>query len=110
MKETTGLVTININNLTATFVQTGTEHIEATQQIGTSAETFGMGEVGTPGWAWFKNLDDADDVQIGVDNTGFVPFATLEPGEYTIVPLSAAPYGKSLGASPIRVQYLIIER
>lgn len=49
--------------------------------IGTSAENLTMTDISTPGILYVKNLDATNFVEIGVDNTGFVAMAKLEPGD-----------------------------
>jgi hypothetical protein len=80
------------------------------QDIATSAEAFEVGDVADYGLAFFKNLDASDSVQIGIDDSGFVPFSELKPGEWCIAPLADAPHGKSLGAGSVKVQYAIVAR
>lgn len=49
--------------------------------IGTSAENLVLTDIATPGILYVKNLDATNFVEIGVDNTGFVAMAKLEPGD-----------------------------
>lgn len=54
------------------------------QTIGTDAagEEITVGDVGTLGWAWFKNLDDTNFIELGIQDGGtFFPFARLNKGE-----------------------------
>ena len=52
------------------------------QDIGTSAEAVGTGDVASLGWAWFRNLDTTNYVEIGPDSAGsLVPFLKLKAGE-----------------------------
>jgi len=54
-----------------------------TQAIGFAAhEALTVGDVGTLGWAWFRNLDATNFVQIGVDVAAtFYPLVRLNAGE-----------------------------
>lgn len=68
--------------------------IRNVQTIGTSEEALALGDIVTPGFAMFKNLDDTNFVEIGT--TGFVPFVKLEPGQMCILPLATtAPYARA---------------
>ena len=57
------------------------------QVIGTSEETVTVGDVGTLGYAYFRNLDATNYVDIGPDSTGIVGFIRLEPGDFCILRL-----------------------
>lgn len=62
--------------------QSTAEIIINVQTIGTSAEAVELGDIATPGWARFHNLDPTNFVQVGVDDGGgFVPFMKVLPGE-----------------------------
>jgi hypothetical protein len=70
--------------------------IRATKNIGTSQEAIPLGDVTTPGWAVFQNLDDTNFIEIGLDVGGFQPFIKLEPGYQCVVPLgTSAPYARA---------------
>jgi len=107
---TAGVVPFMASLAQGAFAQTGETFVSGIQSIGTTAEAFGIGDVASPGWSYFKNLDAEDDVEIGVDDSGFIPFATLKPGEWCIVPLESAPWAESQGAGAVLVQYAVIER
>lgn len=91
---------------------TGNGYIENTQLIGTDAggEALVLGEVGTPGWCRFQNLDDTNFVEIGFDDTGFVTFLKLLANEETgwMRISQAAPYARADTAN-VRLNYTIIE-
>lgn len=62
-----------------------------TQQIGTSHETIGVTDITSLGWAVFKNLDNTNWIEVGVDvAAAFYPFLRLLPGETVVVRLSPA--------------------
>ena len=88
----------------------GTRYIDNVQNIGTTAEALGVGDVGTAGWAYFKNLDLTNYVEIGRDISGFQAFIKLLPGEACVVRLgTSAPYAKANTAA-IDLKYVIIEQ
>ncbi len=65
--------------------QTNARLIRNVQEIGTSEEILETGDVATPGWAVFVNLDDTDYVEIGNFTGGtFYPFLKLKPGDQMI--------------------------
>lgn len=62
-----------------------------TLSIGTTHEAVATTDVTNKGWAFFKNLDTVNFVDIGVDVAAtFYPVLRLEPGESTVVRLSPA--------------------
>jgi len=74
-----------------------------TQRIGTNtAELISVGDVATPGWAWFRNLSTNNNIAVGVMdvNTNFLEFARFAPGEYGLIPLGTnSIYGMANGAT-----------
>jgi hypothetical protein len=73
-------------------------------------EALVMGDVGTAGWAFFRNLDGTNFVVIGVDDSGtFHPFLKLKAGQYCICPLgTSAPYAKADTAA-VQLQFRIYD-
>ena len=62
-----------------------------TQQIGTTHETIGVTDITSLGWAVFKNLDNTNYIEVGVDvSATFYPFLRLLPGETVVVRVSPA--------------------
>lgn len=78
--------------------------------IGTAShEALPVVDVGTAGWAFFKNLDSTNYVEIGTDATGtFVPFLKLLAGESSgpIRLATSAPYAKANTAA-VKLEYAI---
>jgi len=63
----------------------------AVLSIGTSEEAIALTDVANAGWAYFRNLDEDNFVEIGPTSGGaIVPFIRLEPGEYAICRLTPA--------------------
>jgi hypothetical protein len=69
--------------------------IRNVQNIGFAAdEALQLGDVTTPGWCVFQNLDDTNYVEIGVGS--FTPFLKLKPGEQCVCRLgTTAPRAKA---------------
>ena len=62
-----------------------------TLSIGTTHEAVATTDITNKGWAFFKNLDTTNFVDIGVDvSATFYPLLRLEPGESVVVRLSPA--------------------
>lgn len=60
-----------------------------TQLIGTTPEQVAIGDVATCGWAFFRNLNTSNVLEIGAADasTNFLPLIRLAPGQYCLLPL-----------------------
>lgn len=78
-------------NLSVTV--SGSKYVSGVQNIGTSEEAISLGDLGTPGWAWFKNLDGTNYIEIR-PNTGVADLIKLKPGEFALFRITsdAVPY------------------
>lgn len=78
--------------------------------VGTTHEAISLGDVATPGWCWFENLDPTNYVEIGVVvSSTFYPVIKLKPGEFQPCRLgTTAPYAKANTAS-VKLDYEIFE-
>jgi hypothetical protein len=88
----------------------GEDFLNATQLIGTTAETLNLGEIGgVPAQILIKNIDATNFVEIG-GNTDLETFKIkISPGRATIIePTSATLYAKANTAA-VRIQLLAIE-
>jgi pantothenate kinase type III len=91
--------------------QTTARLIRNVQEIGFAAhEALALGDVGTPGFACFINLDDTNFVEIGIDvAAAFHAFAKLKAGEQCVVRLgTAAPYAQADTAA-VELFYIIYD-
>jgi len=77
--------------------QSAANLIRNVQNIGTTEEALALGDVATPGFAVFQNLDGTNFVEVGSYVAGtFYPFLKLKPGEMQMVRIGvAAPYAKA---------------
>jgi hypothetical protein len=82
----------------------------STISIAITATAIPLGQITTPGWSWFRNLDSTNYVQLMNGATGAV-FARLEPGEFALIPLDSAcvPYAIA-NTAPIDLEFLISSR
>ncbi|QNN24328.1 hypothetical protein HED60_19310 [Planctomycetales bacterium ZRK34] len=81
------------------------------QNVGTSHEALSVpSEIATAGYAFFRNLDDTNFVEIGIDDTAtFESVIKLKPSEFALLRLSTtAPYAKADTAA-VNLEYLIVE-
>lgn len=70
-----------------------------------------VSDIGTAGWAFFRNLDVTNYVELGLDVTGtFVPFCKLLPGEYALVPLSTTAVYAKANTAAVNLRWLILPR
>ena len=95
IKVTTGLrvvksaIEVIVSNKTTTLDMTGDAFIRNAQTVGTTHEALVTGDLGTAGWALFKNLDTTNYVEIGVDVAAtFYPVVKLLAGESCVFRLS----------------------
>lgn len=87
----------------------GTGGIQNIVAGGTAGETITMGDTGTAGYAFFRNTDTANFVEIGIQVTGtFYPFVKLKAGESCVLRLGTnTPYARSNTATT-NLQYFIL--
>lgn len=88
----------------------GTDYIHKTQTIGTTAEALDIGDIGTCGWMYVRNLDNTNYVEISR--------ATLSSGQGTVKVKAGESQLFRLGSntpfaiantSPVEIQYIIVE-
>ena len=89
----------------------GTAAIGGAQDIGTStnAESITMSDVSSAGYAWFRNTDTTNYVEIGTGTgASFAPFIKLKAGEIAVCRLGTnAPTAKANTAA-VKLQYYIL--
>lgn len=96
--------------------QVSAKMIRNVQTIGTIREALGLGDVTTPGYCVFINLDDTNFVEIGVEGfidgvgtVGFIGFLKLKPGEKALCRLTtAAPFAKA-DTADVELFYIMYE-
>ena len=79
--------------------------IRNVQEIGTSDESLELGDVTTPGFAVFQNLDDTNYVEIGTGS--FTAFLKLKPGEFAMCRLSTAAPTAQADTAAVDLFYII---
>lgn len=83
--------------------------IRAKQNIGTSEEALALGEVTSPGWAFFINRDVTNFINLKVATSGAI-FAKLLPGEFAMLRLGSgaqAPYAIADTAA-CQLEYMLV--
>lgn len=88
---------------------TGDHAIHKTQEIGTSAENLDKGEITTPGYGLFHNLDGTNFVEIGYDDTGFKPTVKIESGEWALFRLAQATPQAKADTAACDLEFILIE-
>ena len=87
---------------TITPTMSGSVYSTAAQTIGTTHGVLGIAsDVATKGYAWFRNLDTTNYVEIGLEvSAAFQPLIKLKAGEVALVRLSnVSVYAKANTAS-----------
>jgi hypothetical protein len=94
---------------TFTVDMAGTTGTGGIQSIGTTYEALSMGDTGTAGYAYFRNTDATNYVELGVVVAAtFYPFAKLKAGEAGVFRLGTnTPYALANTAS-ISLQYYVL--
>lgn len=96
------------------FDQTAQGANGGVQEIGFAAhEAVALGDLTTEGYAIFRNLDDTNFLELGIDvAAAFEPVARLEPGEIALYRISqdagATPYAQANTAA-CNLEYMILE-
>lgn len=87
----------------------GTKRISSVQALSTSAEQITIGEVGTAGYAYFRNLDATNNISLGLDSDAAPAFCTLKPGEFAVLRLASATLYAVAAAGTPSLAYDIFE-
>jgi len=93
-----------------TVTVSGTDYIHTTQNVGTAEEALGLGDLGSLGWAMFKNLDSTNFVSIKTATSG-VAFTKLKAGESCVFRFGSgvtAPFVIA-DTAPVAIEYMIVE-
>jgi hypothetical protein len=87
----------------------GTTAIGGAQDIGTTAEALSITDVSTAGWAYFRNTDTTNYVEIGTGTAGsFVAFGKLKAGEACLIRLGTNAPTARANTSAIKLQFYIL--
>ena len=97
--ENPGVLSVDMNGSNATG---------GVQTIGTTAETITITDVATPGYAYFRNTDSTNFVEIGTGTGSFVPFAKLKKGEACIVRLGTTAPTARANTAALTLQFYIL--
>jgi hypothetical protein len=102
--------------LPAEFNQDAGGYFSNVLQVGTTAEELDLGGITVPGWAFFRNLDATNFIEVGRDDTGFISFARLRAGSATVAgewflgPVGPGAIWAKADTAAARLQYIITER
>jgi hypothetical protein len=79
------------------------------QNVTTTAAAITMGSVTTAGYAYFRNTDTTNAIEIGTGTSPFVPFAKLKAGEAAVFRLGTNSPTAKAAASTVNLQYYILQ-
>lgn len=110
-------ISVTNGNLTSIVVnevdnadQSTARRIHNSQTIGTTHEAIVMGDLATPRWARFKNLDSTNFVEIGVEVAAtFYPVVKLLAGEHAQLPLSDGTYYAQADTASVELDCFILD-
>jgi hypothetical protein len=80
----TNQVAIEPAKFTNTVTMTGADHLQGTQNVGTSWEVLSVGEIATRGFNLIKNLDSTNYVEISSDDAPTNAPIRLNAGEFCL--------------------------
>jgi hypothetical protein len=92
-----------------TFDVAGAKYVAGVQNIGTSEEAIHLGDLGTPGWYYLRNLDNTNYIEVR-PNTGVADCLKLKPGEFSVgrFAADAVPYAIA-NSGACNLEKLIVE-
>lgn len=81
------------------------------QNIGIASEQIVMTDIGTAGYAFFRNLDTTNFVSISIVNPAVAgtSFAKLRPGEWCFVPTAILAFYAIADTAPVDLQIIYLE-
>ena len=85
---------------------TGTRYLVNCQRVGTSDEALVVGDLATAGYAWFKNLDPTNYVQIGLAASYTIRLKALQE---SLVPIDTLSLFAKANTAECLLQYVIFE-
>jgi hypothetical protein len=90
LQVTKGNLTIDRSTNSGRATMSGTRMSSVVQNIGTTYEAVSISsEVGTAGWAYLKNNDTTNYVEVGLEvSAAFHPFLKLKAGEAAVLRLA----------------------
>jgi len=103
-----GNVDHTLSDAAKTFDVTGTRYIRAVQNVGTSEEALDMGDITDPGWAYFRNLDSSNYVEIRAA-TGDTACIRINAGESCCFRLIATAPFVIANTGAIDLEYMIVQ-
>lgn len=103
-----GNVDLTLSDAAKTFDVTGTRYVRGVQAVGTSEEALDMGDISDPGWAYFRNLDASNYVEIFAA-TGETACIRLNAGESCCFRLVATAPFVQADTSSVDLEYMIVQ-
>ncbi|KKM85346.1 hypothetical protein LCGC14_1289990 [marine sediment metagenome] len=104
-------ITESMSDTATTFDMATAKYVKAVQEIGLTEEAIVMGDVTTPGWAYFKNLDATNFLTIR-EATAKDDLVKLKAGEHVVLRLDStdatAPFAIA-DTGACKLEYLILE-
>lgn len=99
---------VSVGESAKTFDVTGSKYVTGVQEAGTSAEAIGLGDVGTPGFFFIKNLDDTNYMEVLSATDGEV-LLKVKPLEFAVGRFGCAAPAVKADTAAVDFEYLIVE-
>ena len=91
-----------------TIDMTGGDYVHRNQTIGTSEEALDIGDIGTPGWCGFTNLDGTNFISLRA-GSGLANMIKVLPGETVVFRLATSTPYAIADTGACDSEYLILE-
>lgn len=70
-----------------TFDMSNNDMVQATQNVGTTAEALALGDLSLPAaYLYVRNMDPTNFVVLSLNSDGSTPFSKIRPGHFAIFP------------------------
>lgn len=104
-----GNVDLTLSDAAKTFDVTGTRYVRGVQSVGfASEEALDMGDITDPGWAYFRNLDASNFVEIA-RATGESALIRLKAGESCCFRMIATAPFVQADTGAVDLEYMIVQ-
>jgi hypothetical protein len=97
----------SVSSGTVNVTVAGSRYIKAIQNIGTSEESVGLGELANIGYAIFHNMDATNYVEVGLA-TGVYQIK-LKAGQWALLPLDGSAVFAKANTAAVNLEYFISE-
>lgn len=99
---------ITMNVAGKSFNVAGTRYVRGVQNVDTTPEAIGIGEITAPGWFFIKNLDASNYVEILTAAAG-AAFLRLKPGEFAVGRFGVTAPAAQANVAAVNIEFMVVE-